>query len=160
MNILSINVNIQNIKTLKFNQPMNLNKIQSVVLFGSFVLGGFLFATNVQAQSKKSWVAPLAAQRLHNPIVSNSEVLEDARTVYVANCVPCHGSKGKGDGPAAAALNPKPADHTSAKVQKEKDGSLFWKISEGNSPMPKYKTSLSVKQRWELVDYIRSLAKK
>jgi mono/diheme cytochrome c family protein len=37
---------------------------------------------------------------------------------------------------------------------------LFYKISEGNSPMPPYKASLTEAQRWDLVDYIRTLAKK
>jgi mono/diheme cytochrome c family protein len=32
--------------------------------------------------------------------------------VYTTTCSPCHGTGGKGDGPAAATLNPKPADHT------------------------------------------------
>lgn len=36
--------------------------------------------------------------------------------VYTTTCTPCHGPGGKGDGPAAAALNPKPADHTSKDV--------------------------------------------
>ena len=34
------------------------------------------------------------------------------KEVYVKTCAPCHGEGGKGDGPAAAALNPKPRDHT------------------------------------------------
>jgi mono/diheme cytochrome c family protein len=36
--------------------------------------------------------------------------------IYAQTCSPCHGASGKGDGPAAAALNPKPSDHTSATV--------------------------------------------
>jgi mono/diheme cytochrome c family protein len=82
------------------------------------------------------------------------------RFYYTNNCVPFHGPKGRGDGIAAAGLNPKQADHSSDKVQQEADGSLFWKISEGHNPMPGYKTVLIETQRWELVDYIRSLAKK
>ena len=35
---------------------------------------------------------------------------------YDANCVGCHGATGKGDGAAAAALNPKPQDHTDGKA--------------------------------------------
>jgi len=31
---------------------------------------------------------------------------------YHTTCAPCHGEGGKGDGPAAIALNPKPRDHT------------------------------------------------
>jgi len=34
------------------------------------------------------------------------------QVLYVQLCVPCHGAAGRGDGPAAAALNPKPRDFT------------------------------------------------
>lgn len=37
--------------------------------------------------------------------------LEKGREVYKANCVPCHGPEGRGDGPSAATLNPKPRNH-------------------------------------------------
>ena len=61
---------------------------------------------------------------------------------------------------AAAALPPpKPADWTSAKVQSQTDGELFWKMSEGRSAMPPWK-SLPEKDRWELVNYIRTLKAK
>src|SRR5262245_49056126 len=72
------------------------------------------------------------------------------------NCVTCHGASGKGDGVAAAALNPKPADWTSAKVKGDADGVLFCKMSNGRGPMPPWK-HLPDKERWDLVNYIRSL---
>lgn len=34
------------------------------------------------------------------------------KTLYQTNCAPCHGVAGKGDGPGAVALNPKPRDHS------------------------------------------------
>jgi serine/threonine protein kinase len=62
--------------------------------------------------------------------------------------------------PAAAALPPpKPADWTSAKLASETDGELFWKISTGRGAMPPWK-HLPDNQRWQLVNYIRSLQKK
>jgi mono/diheme cytochrome c family protein len=73
--------------------------------------------------------------------------------------VSCHGAKGKGDGAAAAALNPKPADWTSKKVQAEPDGEIFWKISTGRGAMPSWKF-LPENDRWALVRYIRSLGGK
>ena len=72
------------------------------------------------------------------------------------NCVTCHGASGKGDGVAAAALNPKPADWTSAKVKADPDGVLFCKMSNGKGPMPPWK-HLPEKERWDLISYIRSL---
>jgi mono/diheme cytochrome c family protein len=40
------------------------------------------------------------------------ENVAKGKEVYLKTCAPCHGEGGKGDGPAAAALNPKPRDHT------------------------------------------------
>ena len=68
------------------------------------------------------------------------------------------GAKGKGDGAAAVALNPKPADWTSKRVQDESDGELFWKISTGRGAMPAWK-HLPEKDRWALVQYLRTLKK-
>ena len=113
----------------------------------------------VMAQQKVPWVSPKTAQELKNPLVGDKAALAEAKKLYTTNCAPCHGDKGKGDGPAAQALNPKPADHSSAVIQAESDGSLFWKLSEGRNPMPAYKNVFNEQQRWALVNYIRTLAK-
>jgi mono/diheme cytochrome c family protein len=42
----------------------------------------------------------------------NAEMLTAGQETYRLNCAPCHGAGGKGDGPGAATLNPKPRDHT------------------------------------------------
>ncbi|MHC4823830.1 MAG: c-type cytochrome [Planctomycetota bacterium] len=44
-------------------------------------------------------------------------ISEAAQKMYDSYCFTCHGTGGKGDGPAGAALNPKPADFTSADWQ-------------------------------------------
>ena len=83
----------------------------------------------------------------------------NAKKTVETNCVTCHGASGKGDGPAAAALPPpKPADWTSAKIQAESDAVLFCKISDGRGAMPPWK-HLPDKDRWEVVNYIRTLKK-
>ncbi|HVW13659.1 MAG TPA: cytochrome c [Mucilaginibacter sp.] len=116
-------------------------------------------ATRAVAQQRAPWVAPKTAQEVKNPLAGDKSVLADGKVLYTANCAPCHGNKGRGDGPAAAALNPKPADHSSVAVQNESDGALFWKLSEGRNPMPSYKKILTDKQRWELINYIRTLSR-
>jgi mono/diheme cytochrome c family protein len=137
---------------------MKLEKLKPGIYFALITITA-LFITQATFAQTKPWVAPASAKAVKNPVESSATSLKDAKSLYVINCAPCHGNKGKGDGPAAAALIPKPADHTSAMVQSEKDGSLFWKISAGNKPMPAYKTVLTETQRWELVNYIRTLAK-
>lgn len=43
----------------------------------------------------------------------------EARGIYAQRCVSCHGSEGKGNGPASAALNPKPRSFADAVWQKK-----------------------------------------
>jgi len=42
---------------------------------------------------------------------------EEAKDLFKTRCVPCHGEQGKGNGPGAAALNPKPRNYTDATWQ-------------------------------------------
>ena len=85
---------------------------------------------------------------------------------YAQLCAACHGATGKGDGPAAAALNPKPRDHTDAKYMKSlKDEDIFKITKEGGpavgkSPlMPPWGAALSEQDIRNVVAYIRTLAK-
>lgn len=105
------------------------------------------------------WVAPASEKAKKNPLPADKKVVEQGEKVAKVNCVSCHGPKGKGDGPAAVALNPKPADWTSKKVQEEPDGEIFWKITTGRGPMPSWR-HLPENDRWALVRYIRTLAGK
>jgi len=128
-------------------------------LFLSIVLMIFiLFSLNAFAQSPP-WIVPKIAENVKNPLAGDAASLADGKTLYIANCGPCHGEKGRGDGLASQGLNPKPADHTSVLVQSQTDGAIFWKLSEGRAPMPGYKKIFSEQQRWGLVNYIRTLAK-
>jgi mono/diheme cytochrome c family protein len=105
------------------------------------------------------WTAPLAERDKKNPLPAEAKTLAQGQKVAQSNCVSCHGARGKGDGAAAVALNPKPADWTSKKVQGESDGEIFWKITTGNKAMPSWK-HLPEQDRWALVRYIRSLGGK
>jgi mono/diheme cytochrome c family protein len=116
-------------------------------------------AINTTAYAQTKWVAPASAEKLKNPYSCDPTSMKDAKAVYTSTCAPCHGLKGRGDGPAAVALNPKPADHSSKVIQAESDGSLYWKLTEGKGAMQSYKSQLSDKQRWGLVCFIRSLKK-
>jgi mono/diheme cytochrome c family protein len=107
------------------------------------------------------WKAPPTAVNRPNPVPSNANTIALGKKLFAANCQTCHGESGKGDGPGGAALEKKPADLGACiKSNNETDGSLFWKISEGRSPMVSWKGVLSETQRWELVNYIKTFAGK
>jgi mono/diheme cytochrome c family protein len=130
-------------------------KITSISIF-------LLFACNISQAQSKSWTVPNDAVKIKNPEASDAASIKNGQTLYQTYCAPCHGNKGKGDGPASASLNPKPADHTSAMVQAESDGTIYYKISEGHAhtAMPPFKAVLHPDQRWAIVNYMRTLAKK
>jgi len=104
------------------------------------------------------WVAPASEKTRKNPLPDDPKSLELGRTVARTNCVPCHGETFKGNGPAAVALNPKPADWTSSRIQSQSDGELFWKISGGRGAMPSWK-QLPEKERWAVLRFMRTLTR-
>lgn len=122
------------------------------------VLAVFSISGPVLAQSS-DWKAPPASVHRPNPVPANANTIAVGEKLYVSNCMTCHGPSGKGDGPGGAALEKKPADLGARIKAGETDGELFWKITEGRSPMLSWK-SLSETQRWELVNYIKTLAGK
>lgn len=117
---------------------------------------GWALAGTALAQTP--WTAPASEKSKKSPVAASHQVVEQGKKVAQVNCVSCHGKSGKGDGAAAMALNPKPADWTSKKIQGESDGELFWKITTGRGAMPSWR-HLPDKDRWALVQYIRTLKK-
>ncbi len=111
-------------------------------------------------QKKEVWTAPASAQKKTNPIEANVVNLASGKKSYEKECLSCHGRKGKGDGPSSVTLDVIPGDLSSAKVQDQTDGEIFWKITEGKKPMPTSKLTLTDDQRWEVVNYVRTLKKK
>jgi len=125
-------------------------KSMTAVVAGAALI---LVAGTLGVLAQGPWVAPPEAKSLKNPVKG----VGDAKKLVETNCVTCHGASGHGDGPAAAALPPpKPANWTSDAVQKQSDGEIFWKITNGRGAMPPWK-HLPEKERWEIVNYIRTL---
>jgi mono/diheme cytochrome c family protein len=102
---------------------------------------------------------------LVNPFAENEKAIVAGAETYKILCATCHGPEGKGDGPGAAALDPKPADLSDGMMMGEmSDGYLFWRVSKGgvgepfNSAMPPWENVLAEEQRWNVISYIRSLS--
>lgn len=126
------------------------------------LVGGTIFlmsSTEIKLQAKGPWVAPASADTIKNPLKGKADAIAAGKKIYGTYCNVCHGDKGKGDGIAAAGLNPRPADHTTAKFQGQSDGAIYWKLTTGRAPMASYDKTLTVTQRWQVVNYMRTLKK-
>lgn len=140
---------------------MNKIKFLSALFKASLLTLIFSVGNNMAKAQSNSWSVPQSAVDVKNPVASNTASIRNGNTLYQSYCAACHGKNGKGDGPAATSLHPKPADHTSPVVQAESDGTLFYKITEGhaNTAMPPFKAVLQADQRWAIINYIRTLSK-
>jgi mono/diheme cytochrome c family protein len=117
-----------------------------------------LAATPADAQ-KRGGDPKLAARK--NPVAATAASITAGRALYNKNCRHCHGLRGKGDGPLAP-KNPKPADLTDATWDHgSSDGEIFAVIWNGapapNSEMKPMKGTLTEKNVWEVVNYVRSI---
>lgn len=100
---------------------------------------------------------------------NNAVNIGDGSAIYAKKCQYCHGIKGKGDGPAAERLNPRPRDLKKARYKIKStpggelptDQDIFDIISNGirGTSMPAW-TTLSDNDRWKLVEHVKSLAKR
>lgn len=86
-------------------------------------------------------------------------LLDKGKAAYTTNCVPCHGEKGEGNGPAAVAINPKPRNfNTDPFKQGDKPEQIFETLAKGvpGTTMVAF-TALSEEDRWALSYYVQSM---
>ena len=101
------------------------------------------------------WKAPAKAAKTSNPVEREPQSIQMGQKVFQQFCASCHGPTGRGDGPAASKLVPKPADLV-ARAKHHSDGDFFWKIATGRPPMPGFKDQLSSRMIWHTINFIRS----
>jgi len=139
--------------------PSGLSKSTLLGIFAVFFIVAIAGGTVLYSLS--GWSAPARAKNLKNPFPVTPEALASARIDYAAHCQSCHGVNGDGRGERAERLSVAPADFGDAHARGlHTDGELFWMITEGHKPMPAFRGTMTDEQRWHLVDYVRSFAKK
>jgi mono/diheme cytochrome c family protein len=97
----------------------------------------------------------------NNPVPADAASLARGAELFHITCTVCHGNGGKGNGPVAAFLQKKkPADLTGPIVQSLSDGAIFMVISGGKpGTMPALNENLTVRERWDVVNFVRTLQK-
>ena len=135
----------------------NWSHLGRSVAMGALLAGSLSIYTRAQDPPGGEWNAPARAARKKSPIPADAKSIAAGKVVFTAQCLSCHGPAGKGDGPAAKDLNPKPRDLSDPKILSQTDGALFWKISTGRKPMPEFEKLISEDERWHVINYVRTL---
>ncbi len=110
-----------------------------------------------------------AASAMKNPVAKTSENIAKGKAIFEGkgSCHNCHGSGGKGDGPAAKFFSPSPRNFTNPEFHKNRtDGEMYWVIENGsrgpngtNNPtgmLPLIGPQITEEEAWYVILYERS----
>lgn len=100
-----------------------------------------------------------AGTTLKSPIASSPESIAAGKRVFSKYCVACHGLDAKGATPVAEKLaaNGAPLWDITLTIPSRPDGYLYGTIRNGGVNMPSYGPQTTVEERWNVVNFLRSL---
>lgn len=119
------------------------------------ILTGFIFLISgmyLMGQNQ-GWNIPEGGKEKKSPFPFTEETKEAGEKLYNTNCKSCHGDPGKDN---YMNLQPPPGDPAEESFQANTDGEMFYKITNGKTPMPSFKNALTTQERWQVVGYMRS----
>lgn len=105
------------------------------------------------AVSAQDWIVPDDQSGIANPLPYNLENVKKGKELFLKNCKSCHGDPGKNN---MLPLVPPPIDVASERMQKNTEGAIFYKITNGRGTMPQFKATISEDDRWRIVNYIQN----
>lgn len=122
------------------------NSLVLIIIFQLFVAGLF----------GQEWVVPADRKDRLSPFQFNDDTRKAGEKLFKVNCMSCHGTPGQGN---FINLVPPPGDPATEKIQRNKDGEIFYKVSTGRGPMPSFKNVLTTNDIWNVISYLRSFNK-
>lgn len=106
---------------------------------------------------------PAGGERQANPFAGDmsAETLTMGQKTYAIYCKVCHAADGGSHTPVADKMAVKPRNLLSAEALAYSDGRIYQAITAGRGVMGSYQSQIpDAKQRWAVVNYVRSLQKK
>ncbi|MHB8842317.1 MAG: c-type cytochrome [Candidatus Aquicultor sp.] len=100
---------------------------------------------------------PSDVAALKNPLGVTAANIAAGKVMYDRTCWICHGSEGKGNGPAASHMPQEPINFTSDHdFQTMNDGEVWWIITKGvnGTDMPNWETTFNENEIWQIESYI------
>ena len=138
------------------------------LILSALVLTGVFAPPPQEQQPPAAATAPAAAEakippeavNQVNPVKANAESLARAKKIYGYECAVCHGDDGSGSGDLAKNMKAKMGDFRDpTSLKGHTDGELFYIIKNGKGEMEGEGPRLKPEDTWNLVNYLRSLAK-
>jgi mono/diheme cytochrome c family protein len=126
----------------------------------SLLISSFVLAQETKPAPRTSYLpVPVMAAREPNPVKATPESVEAGKKIFSYDCAQCHGAIG--DAKTGTGKELKVPDLTDPAVLKDHtDGALFYILNNGHGDMPREGNRAKPQQLWDLVNYIRSLARK
>lgn len=98
-------------------------------------------------------------QPFTTPVPASADSVQRGKYLFSITCAVCHGPAGDGKSPIAAFFKPPPFDLTGATVQQLSDQEIYVVITNGFKSMPSQAENLNREERWDVVNYVRTLKK-
>ena len=92
-----------------------------------------------------------------NPVPADDVSLQRGEILYGIHCQVCHGEQGLGDGPLAVYFGRTPQNLVGPQITAEFDGSVYLTIVQGFGQMMSLAENLTPRERWDIVNYLRTL---
>jgi mono/diheme cytochrome c family protein len=135
-----------------------LGLVAPLIITGVFVFGSF--SGTYGLESETSITAARAGSTLGAEGFRRASGSINGEEVFKRQCAVCHGDKGQGDGPASAALRPKPADLTDPeKMGEYTQTKLVAMIGKGKGMMPAFGAVLNKQDLEAVAGYVHSLSR-
>ncbi len=93
-----------------------------------------------------------------NPVPADAVSLQRGNILYGIHCQLCHGEYGHGDGPLSTYFTRTPQNLVVPQIAAEFDGSVYLTILQGFGQMPSLAENLTPRERWDVINYVRTLA--
>ncbi len=121
-----------------------------------FLFLGFFFFVSMHL-SAQEWTVPADEAGKLSPFAFSDSTRQAGGVLYNTNCKSCHGDPGKNN---VVKLVPLPPDPASDQMQKNSDGAIHYKLTNGRGLMPSFKNTLTMTDTWKIISFIRSFNEK